>query len=362
MMDSRVYFSLLVLFTAFFIATHCLPQPEEHAALFIFGDSTYDAGNNNYIKTTDYYRSNYVPYGETFFKRSTGRFSDGRLASDFIAEFAKLPYITPYLQPGYNQFTDGANFASAGAGALAETYKSGNLIDLKSQLSYFTNFERQLIQKLGDAKAKALLSRAVYLIAIGSNDYAAAVSANSSASPEEYVNMVNGNLTSVIREIYNKGGRKFGIPNLEPMGCLPSAKAVNPSNTSACFQALNDLTQLHNKALSEALQKLANELDGFKYSLADAYTALSDKINNPSKYGFKEANIACCGSGPFRGTNSCGGKRLSNKYELCENVSEYVFFDGGHTTEKANEHLANLMWSGTPNIAGPYNLKALFEL
>ena len=78
--------------------------------------------------------------------------------------------------------------------------------------------------------------------------------------------------------------------------------------------------------------------------------------------GFKEANIACCGSGPFRGTNSCGGKRLSNKYELCENVSEYVFFDGGHTTEKANEHLANLMWSGTPNIAGPYNLKALFEL
>lgn len=86
MMDSRVYFSLLVLFTAFFIATHSLPQPEEHAALFIFGDSTYDAGNNNYIKTTDYYRSNYVPYGETFFKRSTGRFSDGRLASDFIGK------------------------------------------------------------------------------------------------------------------------------------------------------------------------------------------------------------------------------------------------------------------------------------
>lgn len=105
-------------------------QPEQHAALFIFGDSTYDAGNNNYIKTTDYYRANYVPYGETFFHRSTGRFSDGRLASDFIAEFAKLPYITPYLQPGYNQFTDGANFASAGAGALAETNKQGNVLNL----------------------------------------------------------------------------------------------------------------------------------------------------------------------------------------------------------------------------------------
>ena len=46
------------------------------------------------------------------------------------AEFAKLPYIAPYLQPGYNQFTDGANFASAGAGALAETNKPGNVLNL----------------------------------------------------------------------------------------------------------------------------------------------------------------------------------------------------------------------------------------
>lgn len=75
------------------------------------------------------------------------------------------------------------------------------LIDLKAQLSYFTNLEGQLIQKLGDAEAKALLSRAVYLIAIGSNDYAVAVSGNSSAQPEEYINIVNGNLTFVIRVI-----------------------------------------------------------------------------------------------------------------------------------------------------------------
>lgn len=87
MMDSKVNFSLLVLFTTLLITTHCLSQPaEKHVALFIFGDSTYDAGNNNYINTTDYYRSNYAPYGETFFKRSTGRFSDGRLASDFIGK------------------------------------------------------------------------------------------------------------------------------------------------------------------------------------------------------------------------------------------------------------------------------------
>jgi hypothetical protein len=38
------------------------------------------------------------------------------------AEFAKLPFITPYLYPSYHQhIKDGANFASAGAGALVDT-------------------------------------------------------------------------------------------------------------------------------------------------------------------------------------------------------------------------------------------------
>jgi hypothetical protein len=37
------------------------------------------------------------------------------------AEFAKLPLIPPYLQPGNRQFINGVNFASGGAGALVET-------------------------------------------------------------------------------------------------------------------------------------------------------------------------------------------------------------------------------------------------
>ncbi len=33
------------------------------------------------------------------------------------------------------------------------------------------------------------------------------------------------------------------------------------------------------------LQKLERELNGLKYSIADLYVALSERINNPSKYG-----------------------------------------------------------------------------
>ena len=77
--------------------------------------------------------------------------------------------------------------------------------------------------------------------------------------------------------------------------------------------------------------------------------------------GFKESRIACCGTGPYRGMLSCGGKRSIKEYKLCENVSEYVFFDSIHPSEKASQQFVELMWNGTPNITGPYNLKEFFE-
>ena len=77
--------------------------------------------------------------------------------------------------------------------------------------------------------------------------------------------------------------------------------------------------------------------------------------------GFKEGNTACCGIGPYRGFFTCGGKRSIQGFELWKNASEYVFFDSGHPTKEANQQFAKLVWSGTPNVVGPYNLKALFE-
>lgn len=51
--------------------------------LFVFGDSFYDTGDSNYLATASMH-ANIPPYGDTFFKKSTGRFSDGRLIPDFI--------------------------------------------------------------------------------------------------------------------------------------------------------------------------------------------------------------------------------------------------------------------------------------
>lgn len=63
-------------------------------AIFVFGDSSVDPGNNNFIGTP--FTSNFPPYGQDFPNHQpTGRFTNGRLVPDFIGnmkmnDFSKL--------------------------------------------------------------------------------------------------------------------------------------------------------------------------------------------------------------------------------------------------------------------------------
>lgn len=87
-------------------------------AIIVFGDSTVDAGNNNYIPTVA--RSNFEPYGRDFVGgKPTGRFCNGKIATDFMSEALGLkPIIPAYLDPSYNisDFATGVTFASAATG------------------------------------------------------------------------------------------------------------------------------------------------------------------------------------------------------------------------------------------------------
>lgn len=92
-------------------------------AVIVFGDSTVDSGNNNVIATV--LKSNFKPYGRDFDGgRPTGRFCNGRVPPDFIAEaFGVKSFIPAYLDPAYtiDDFATGVCFASAGTGYDIET-------------------------------------------------------------------------------------------------------------------------------------------------------------------------------------------------------------------------------------------------
>ncbi|CAN6928195.1 unnamed protein product [Brassica oleracea] len=45
-----------------------------------------------------------------------------------------------------------------------------------------------------------------------------------------------------------------------------------------------------------------------------------------------------------------GVSGLSQGYGLCENDTEYLFFDSFHLTEKAHRQIAELIWSGPSNM------------
>ncbi|XP_056169833.1 uncharacterized protein LOC115685670 [Syzygium oleosum] len=330
---------------------------KKHNTLFVFGDSLFDPGNNQYVNATpgggDVATS--PPYGETYFKHATGRLSDGRLVPDFIAEFAKLPILPPYLQPGTQNLTDGANFASSGGAVLPSDHPGP--IDLGKQLDYFKEAVKSLRAKLGDAGAKRVLRSAVYLFSIGGNDYFRLYRTKPNVTQSYrrvYISIVVGNITSALKEIYGLGGRKIAFQNAGPLGCLPAVRAR--SNGTGCAEELQAHARLHNRELAITLRKLKTQLPGLEYSIFDYYNSLKDRIFNPSKYGFKDGQAACCGSGPYRGS-SCGGMQ---KYEVCSDPSEYIWFDGGHTTEAANYQLAQLIWSAAAPVTGPSNVRQFF--
>ncbi|KAI4344658.1 hypothetical protein L6164_011857 [Bauhinia variegata] len=333
------------------------------AAFFIFGDSTVDPGNNNYIDTIPENKANYIPYGHNgFFEAPTGRFSDGRVIVDFIAEYAKLPLIQPFLQPSAD-YTKGVNFASGGAGVLSET-NQGQAIDLQTQLKNFEEVRKSLAGKLGEGKANELISEAVYFVSIGSNDYIGGYLGNpemqQSYNPEKYVEMVIGNLTQAIQTLYEKGARKFGFLSLSSIGCLPALRALNPEANGGCFEAASALALAHNNALGIILTRLEHVLEELKYSNTHFHSWLNDRINNPTNYGFKDGSNACCGTGPYGGIFTCGGTKNITEYSLCDNANEHVWWDSFHATEKIHEQFAKAMWSGPPSSVGPYNLESLF--
>lgn len=359
----NIFFVLLLCFT---IPISCLERPK--VALFVFGDSLFDPGNNNYINTTTEYQANWWPYGQSFFKNPTGRISDGRLIPDFIAEYANLPFVPSYFHFEHAQSFQGVNFASGGAGCLVETY-TGFVINLKMQVRYFKKVRKELKKKLGAKESKKLLSNAVYIFSIGNNDYLYPFESNSSIfysyTQQKYTEMVIGNLTTVLKGIYKKGGRKFGILNLAPLGCIPSVRAfsfLQGDRSGKCVEKITALSKMHNSLLQVKLKQLKRKLTGFHYTIFDLFNIANETINNPSKFGFKTATTACCGTGPFRGIDSCGGKRQVKEFQLCENVKDYLFFDSSHPTEKAYKQFAKLFWDGAPEVVRPYNLKSLFQL
>ncbi|KAL3698770.1 hypothetical protein R1sor_012846 [Riccia sorocarpa] len=325
----------------------------------VFGDSTVDTGNNNYINTTKDFLANFPPYGQKYFDKPTGRFSNGRLFVDFLCLLAGRALLSPYLEPGADH-SKGVNFASGGSGMLDET-NAGLVIPMNTQLQYFSDFQDGLSEKWGIEVARKYFSDAIYLISHGNNDYMGGYFAKPELqqkySPQEFVSLVVSKIIESLEILRSKGARKVVVIGVGPLGCIPAVRAMQPS--FECFEQGTQLAFVHNAALEQALKQWASEHPDVTLVYGEFLTYMTERQSNPTLYGFTESATACCGQ-----TAPCGRSDPTTgaQYTVCENPDHHVYWDAFHASEKIGEGWSREVWDGSTKMISPINLRTLFEM
>ncbi|XP_058782030.1 GDSL esterase/lipase At2g42990-like [Vicia villosa] len=314
-------------------------------AIIVFGDSSVDSGNNNFIPTIA--RSNFEPYGRDFPNGNpTGRFSNGRLAPDFISEaFGIKPIVPAYLDPSYDisDFASGVCFASAGTGFDNVTASVADVIPLWKEVEYYKEYQNKLRAKFGNNKANEIISESLYLISIGTNDflenYYQRLERRMQFSVQEYEDFLIGLAENFLKEIYYLGARKISMTGLIPMGCLPLERAINILGHHGCKDLYNDVALEFNAKLELLVAKLNMELSGFQLVLTNAYDLVMQIVTEPSQFGFEDATVGCCGTGRFEMGFMCDPKSPFT----CKDANKYVFWDAFHPSERTSQIVSNYL-------------------
>ncbi|XP_057441711.1 GDSL esterase/lipase At2g04570-like [Lotus japonicus] len=307
-------------------------------AIIVFGDSTVDAGNNNFIQTVA--RSNFQPYGRDFEGgKATGRFCNGRIPTDFIAEdFGIKKNVPAYLDPRYNisEFATGVTFASAATGYDNATSDVLSVIPLWKQLEYYKGYQKRLSAYLGENKTKEIIAESLYLMSLGTNDflenYYAMPGRASHYTPQQYQTFLAGIAENFIRSLYDLGARKISLGGLPPMGCLPLERTTNFVGGNECVPRYNTIALEFNDKLHNLTTKLNQELPGINLVFSNPYYIMMQIIRKPDLYGFESTSLACCATGMFEMGYACSRGSMFS----CTDASKFVFWDSFHPTEKTN--------------------------
>ncbi|RZC66745.1 hypothetical protein C5167_010430 [Papaver somniferum] len=313
-----------------------LPPNVKVPGLLIFGDSIVDPGNNNNLPTIA--KCNFLPYGQDLMGgKPTGRFSNGKVPGDLIAEALGIKdilpaYLDPFLDP--NDLLTGVSFASGAAGYDPLTSKLAMAISLEKQVELFKEYLAKVAALAGEAKAKSILSESLYLVVIGSNDLGNTYFGSQLRSNYDipaYADLMVEGATSFIQDLYDVGARRIGVFGVPPIGCLPSQRTLAGGKARNCAESYNQAAQIFNSKLSPALAKLTAKFEHGRAVYADIYYPILEIIDNPHNYGFEEATKGCCGTGKIESTILCN---QLNPF-TCDDVSKYIFWDSYHPTERA---------------------------
>ncbi|KAI9109156.1 hypothetical protein K1719_019779 [Acacia pycnantha] len=322
-----------------------LPGNETVPGLIIFGDSIMDTGSNNDIRTPA--KSNFPPYGRNFDGgRPTGRFSNGKVPSDLIAQELGIKELVPAYKDSNlhpNDLLTGVNFASGGSGYDPLTPNILSVIPLSDQLQQFKEYIGKLKQNFGEEKTNFVLSKSLVLVVASANDIANSYFATGVRRMQydipSYTDLLLHHASSFYQELYGLGARRIGVFSAPPLGCMPSQRTMFGGLGRECSPDTNMASQMFNVKLSAELNSLNHNLPHAKFVYIDVYEPLLHIIENPAKYGFDVVDRGCCGTGMMEVSVLCN--RLLP--QTCADESKYVFWDSYHPTERTYKILVDLI-------------------
>ncbi|KAJ4710158.1 GDSL esterase/lipase [Melia azedarach] len=272
-------------------------------ALIAFGDSILDTGNNNNLNSVT--KCDFPPYGKDFIGgKPTGRFCNGKILTDLIAEGLGIKEIVPaYLDPNLQSkdLPTGVCFASGGSGLDPLTSSIQSVVSASDQLNNFKDYLGKLKRVVGEEKANNIISNS---------------------------------------DLYGHGVRKIAVLGTLPLGCLPALRTIQGGPLRVCGDNANEAAQLFNSKLSTRVKSLSSSLPQAKIVYVDVYNPLLDIIKHPARSGFNVLDNGCCGVGAIEAGPLCNQFVTST----CANMSQYVFWDSAHPSERAYRILASPIW------------------
>ncbi|KAK4435165.1 GDSL esterase/lipase [Sesamum alatum] len=259
-----------------FVVPQC--SRKSSPVIFNFGDSNSDTGG--FIAGVGLDIG--YPYGRTFFRRPTGRASDGRLVIDFLCEYLGTHYLSPYLDSLEPDFTNGANFAIVGATILPKYVP----FNLGIQILQFKHFYNRSIELHSRGRMNLLgkddFKNALYTLDIGQNDLSGSFGSLSYAQVIEKIPSFISEIKDAMWAIYELGGRNFWVHNTGPLGCLPRELAIRSSGNASdydeygCMKSLNEGAKAFNGKLQALCGELRSQMQNSTIVYVDVYSIKAD--------------------------------------------------------------------------------------
>ena len=312
-----------LLFAALMVSSAIAAQPN-YAAMYVFGDSLSDTGNDFAVTTAQHLVPAIPPSVMPYATYWQGRFTNGPVAVEYLWRLMARNNnmeVTPFARNSSLDKKTSVNFAFGGAGSgIQNPTPTGFLVPgLVGQVGLYTT-------ALAGKKSKA---NALYVVWSGSNDYLQNI------TYDPYV--VVGNIATSIRSLYETGARDFLVPNLPDLGGTPLVKA---QGGAVQFTALS---KSHNALLASTLSTLSSSLPDIKIVRVDVF-ALGEALMSSGLVNVDVPALAFLSPGTgavdclFRNPSTCVDVPLSGF------VAPFLYWDVLHPTTQVHGVIGTAMY------------------